>query len=422
MSERVELLPGVFLRAQQSDKFKTGCLSVNFLRPLCPEEAAANALLPSVLLRGTAQHPDIMAISMLLDELYGAGIGTLIRKRGEVQSFGFYADFIEDAYTPEHEDVLAAIGAFLRELLFAPLLENGRFRAAFVEGEKINLCNAIAAEINEKRSYAVLQTLRIMCRGERSAVPRLGTQAAVEALTPESLYAHYKKVLSDSRVEVLYLGTKQPEQAAALVRAMLAPLPRTALTPVGTEVIRSAGAVKEQTEIMDVTQGRLVLGFRTGCTVGDAEYPALCLLCAVYGGCVTSRLFVNVRERMSLCYDISASLEKFKGLMIVNAGIEFAQFDAAKSEILRQLDACCRGEITDDELEQARTALLSSFESVLDQPGGLDEFYFGQAVGGTPETVEHSMEALRAVSRKQVAAAARRLTLDTVYFLKGVEA
>lgn len=422
MNQRTELLPGVFLNTVQTDKFKTGCLSINFLRPLCREEAALNALVPSVLLRGTTEHPDIQSISTLLDELYGAGVGTLIRKKGEVHTWGFYADFIEDVYTLDGENIFAEVCGFLRELLFSPLTEDGVFCRDFVEGEKVNLCNSIAAEINDKRSYAVIRLMRTMCESERQSVPRIGDRESVEGVTAESLYAHFQKTLASSQVELLYMGRKPQEEVEASLRAMLKGLPRTELVPVGTDVIRGAAAVREVSEQMDVTQGKLSMGFRTGCTCADPEFAALQLFNAVFGGCVTSKLFRNVRERMSLCYYASSSLEKYKGLMVVSSGIEFKNYEVTKAEILRQLEDCRSGKITEDELEQARAYLISAFKIAKDRPGSVDEFYLGQAILGLDGTMEQQIEALRSVTKEDVVAAANRISLDTVYFLKGVEA
>ncbi|MEA4966290.1 MAG: pitrilysin family protein [Oscillospiraceae bacterium] len=421
MNQKTELLPGVYLRAVQTDKFKTGCLSVNFLRPLCREEAALNALLPSVLLRGTKKHPDIQSISVLLDELYGAGVGTLVRKKGEVQTWGFYADFIEDEYTLAGENIFRAVCAFLRELLLEPLTEQGAFQQDFVEGEKVNLCNAIAAEINDKRTYAMTRLLRVMCREERSAVPRLGRRQEVEAITAESLYAHYRQTLAASRVELFYMGRKSPAEAAETMRGMLMGLPRETICSVGTEVVRTAGTVRYEEERMDVTQGKLAMGFRTGRTLHDPGFAALQMLNAVYGGSVTSKLFLNVREKLSLCYYASSSLEAHKGLMVVSSGIEFEQEAMAREEILRQLEDCRQGKITEEELENARTYLISTFQTALDSPGHIDDFFLGQAIAGLNGTMEARMDALRAVTREDVTAAAQDVQLDTVYFLKGAK-
>ena len=116
MNERVQLLPGVCLRVVNADKFKTACFSINFLQPLTRQIAPLNALLPSVLLRGTRRHPGIREISQHLDALYGASFGTLVRKKGDVITCGFYSDFIEDRFTPDGTRVFAAMVDFLREI------------------------------------------------------------------------------------------------------------------------------------------------------------------------------------------------------------------------------------------------------------------------------------------------------------------
>ena len=203
MNHRTQILPGVYLTAVQSDKFKTGCFSLNLLRPMKKEEAAANALIPSVLLRGSVQHPDIASISAKLDELYGASIGTLIRKKGEVQLAGFYCDYVQDEYV--QEPVFAPLMEFLSELLFSPRLENGAFPAGVVESEKQNLLNAMLARINDKRSYANSQLLRTMCAGQPYGVPRIGEPEDLDEITPQSLYAHYRQILETSRVELFYM-------------------------------------------------------------------------------------------------------------------------------------------------------------------------------------------------------------------------
>ena len=216
MEKRMELLPGVTLTAVQTEKFKTGCFSINFFRPLRREEAAMNALIPSVLLRGSEGCPDLRAIAARLDELYGASAGTLIRKKGEVQMTGFYADFIEDALAGE--PVFAPMMDFLGELLLRPRLENGAFLAEYVESEKRNLANAIASRVNDKRTYATGQLVKTMCAGEAYAVPRLGELEDVEPITPEGLYAQYRKVLAESRVELFYMGRKSAEDVAEQLR------------------------------------------------------------------------------------------------------------------------------------------------------------------------------------------------------------
>lgn len=418
MEHRIQIMPGVYLTAVQSDKFKTGCFSMNFVRPMCRAEASRNALVPSVLLRGSQTYPDIPAISARLDELYGASMGMLVRKKGEVQLTGFYADFVEDALV--NEPVFAPTLDFVADILLHPILEGGHFDSTFFEGEKRNLSNTIAARVNDKRSYAVSQLIKAMCKGEPYGVPRLGELEDVAATDVQSLYAHYETLLASSQVELFYMGRRAPEAAAEQIRKSFERLPRAeGVTPVGTEQGSAPEAPRVLRERLDVTQGKLVLGFRTNCTARDADYPALAMLNVIYGAGMTSKLFQNVREKLSLCYYAGSSLEKFKGVMLVSAGIEFDKYETAKDEILRQLDLCCEGAITDDEFDAARRCILSDLAMAQDSPGRLDDFYIGQAVAGLDGTIADFARAIERVTKQDAARAARKLQLDTIYFLEG---
>lgn len=421
MNHRTEILPGVYLTAVQSDKFKTGCFSLNLLRPMKKEEAAANALIPSVLLRGSERCPDIASISAKLDELYGASIGTLVRKKGEVQLVGFYCDYVQDEYVDE--PVFAPVMAFLAELLLNPRLENGAFPEAVVDSEKLNLENAMLSRINDKRTYAASQLIRTMCAGQPYGIPRIGDPDDLTEITAKSLYAHYRDLLATSRVELFYMGSLSPETVAKVLQTVLADLPRAeAFVPVGTTPAPAARPLQEKTERLDVTQGKLSLGFFTDITAKDPRYPALVLAATVFGGGATSKLFTNVREKMSLCYYASASFEKFKGVLSVSSGVEFSKIETAKTEILRQLEACKAGDITDDELESARGYLVSDLKIAMDSPGRLDDYYMGQILLEQDGTMEDLASAIARVTKQEAADAIQALRLDTIYALEGVTA
>lgn len=418
MTKNIILAPGVTLRAMQTDKFKTACFSVNLLRPHCRQTAAADALVPSVLLRATERYPDIRSISMRLDELYGTSVGTMVRRKGEVKLLGFYVDFTDDKFLPDGEAIFPAVTDFLEQLLFHPLTEDGCFCAKNVEGEKQNLINAIEAEMNDKRAYATRRMLAQMCRDEAYGTPRLGYAEDVRAITPQSLWAHYQDVLRTSRIEIFYAGRYSPEEAAAQFKKVFSRPRGAEFAAVQTVVRRTADAVNEFSEALDVTQGKLVIGLRTGVTVSEPDYPALLLLNAVFGGSVTSKLFRNVREKRSLCYYASSLLEKFKGLMVVSSGVAFENYETAKQAILRELDACKNGEFTAEEIGQARDYLRFSLRSTMDSPARLDEFYIGSAVADCDD-LPVLLEKLDALTADDLCRAAQKLSLDTIYFLKG---
>lgn len=423
MERAIPVLPGVNLTMLQTDQFKTGCMSVNLVRPLCRDEAAANALLPDVLLRGTREYPTMAAISERLDTLYGASMGGLVRKKGEVQTSGFYADFLSDHLAPDGAEILRPMAGLLGQTLLAPCLEGELLRPDYVAGEQVNLINAIESAVNNKRAWAMKRLVGEMCRGEAYGLGRLGEAEDVRALTSETLTAQWRALVRDSQIEIFYLGRAGREELVSLLREALEGLPRAERFSVPqTQAPRAAGQPRTITERMDVTQAKLCIGLRTGVTCRDAEYPALVMLNAVFGSGVTSKLFVHVREERSLCYYASSSLEKFKGLMFISSGVEEENCDVAREEILRQLEACRRGEITDAELDAARRQLDSALRMTHDSPGGLDDFYLGQALAGLDGTLEDLRAALARVTKGEIVDAARRVTLDTIYELKGARA
>lgn len=417
--KRILLCPGVWLNYLHTNRFKTGCFSVNLLQPLEAEFASVNALIPSVLLRGCKSYTDMRQISDRLDELYGASIGALIRKNGEVQTIGLYADFLEDRYA-NGEPIFVQMMSFTRELLFESCLENGGFREEFVEGEKQNLINAITSRINDKRSYAVTRMIKHMFEGEAYATSRLGDEESLEHVSGVSLYERWNKLLSTSKIELFYMGQKSEDDVCAQMRLLTDMLPqRTELCNADTKLVLLNRSVKTVEEEMDVTQGKLTIGFRTPITALDERYPAHMLFNAVYGSGMTSKLFMKIREEMSLCYYASSTIDRLKGALFVSSGIEFEKYQVAKEGILAQLDECKRGNISNDELESARSYLISRLRTINDSPGRLDDYSISQAVAGTSCSVNELIEQLKAVTLEQVVEAANTLVLDTIYFLKG---
>lgn len=421
---RQELFSGVWLRTVHTDKFKSNYLSVTFLTPLEQQHASSYALLPQVLRQGSAQHPDMQSISAALDELYGGAIEPVVRKKGESQCVGFAASFLDDAYALEGEKILPAAAQLLGELLLEPLVEKGVFSSEYVKTEKENLLDRIRGQINDKRTYATHRLTQIMCQHEAYGVDRLGDEARVQAIMPASLWDSYKNLLANASVEIYYCGSTSAQEVAQILKSVFAPLAQGGerVVPeceVGLHAPAQPTVVHEH---MDIAQGKLAMGFRTGgITCWETEYPAMLLCNAIFGGTTLSKLFMNVREKLSLCYYASSVYDKMKGLVIVSSGIEFDKYEVAKAEILRQLETICKGEIEPWELEGARRTLIGGYLSVLDEQSRQEDFWLSQAAAGLDADVAQTVAALETVTAEQVASAARTLELDTIYFLSGKE-
>ena len=412
------LSPGIRLQCYTDNRFKQNALSIQYVRPMRREEAAMNALIPSVLLRGCNSAPDLRQITMRLDTLYGASVSPISRRSGDYQTTGFYVGMMDDRFTMGGEPLLEETLAFVGELLFDYPVENGGFLDAFVQGEKTNQIYAIEAERNDKRTYAAQQLLKKMCGPDSFGLPRMGEPEEVSAITPQALLRHYETLRRESPVELFYVGSAQPGKVEAALQKIFAgekrdyrPLPpQTDLTP---------GPKQHLSEAMEIAQGKLAMGYVTPITNRTPGFPAMQMLSTVFGGGMTSKLFQNVREKQSLCYSIGSGYYGAKGIVLVSAGIDFDKEQHVRQEVEKQLDACRRGEISQAEVDAARHSLISALQAVPDSPSSIENYYSTMTLNGCGMDPQRHRAALEAVTAEDLVAAAKTLELHSTYFLKG---
>ena len=419
---REELFPCVSLTAVQTDKFKTGCMTAYLLTQLHRETAAENAVLPYVLRRGTKSLPDMRRISERLDALYGAEIEPSVRKLGEIQAVGFYAGFSEDAFLPGETDVLGEVISLLSELWLSPATRGGLFLPAYVDSEREQLVERIERVKNDKRSWAFRRLRENMCAYEDYATGAYGTADEAGSIHYVKLTKHYKELLAVSPMEIFYCGSLGADAVAEKLSDAFSGMPRGEIDyDIGTDIRMNAveESVREFTDELSVTQGKLVMGYRLGDCMEDPDIAALYVFNAVFGGCVTSKLFMNVREKLSLCYYASSLVDLHKGLMIVSSGVDFDKFGAAKDEICAQLEAIKRGEVTDDELLAAKKSVASDLRATLDSQYNLEGFYLANTIDGLDFDPEELAEAVECVELQTVVDIANSVVGDAVYYLRG---
>ena len=419
---RSEIMSGVWLSHIRTDKFKTACLSVSLLTQLRRETAAMNALLPQVLRRGTARYGDMEAISARLDELYGAAIEPVVRRIGEIQCIGFFASVPEEDFLPKGADTLRGTCELMGQLLLAPNTRGGLLLPDYVDSERGKLIEMIRARLNDKLGYAINRCVEEMCCGEDYAVYRLGDEESAAAIRYQKLTKQYRSLLQSSPIEIFYCGRTDQKRVERLLREALSTLPRGEIDyDIGTDVRLNAleAAPREYTEAMNVTQAKLVIGWRLGAAMEEPNQAALRVFSSLLGGSTASKLFVNVREKLSLCYFASAVADVHKGLLLAYAGTEFDHAERAKEEIFAQLAAIAEGEITDEELKAARADVKSALRSALDSQGALEGFYLSAALDGADYSPEELGELVDDVTKEELAAIARGCECDMIYTLTG---
>ena len=419
---RDEIMPGVFLSALRTDKFKTAVMSVTWLSQLEHEHAYMDSLIPSVLRRGTVRWPDMTSIMSRLEELYGAVAAPVSLRVGEVRASGFYSTFPEGKYLPGGRSELGDVAALLGELLTAPNTRGGLLLPDYVNSERAKLAERIRAAKNDRISYAFQRLIELMCSCEPLSAGVLSDPDEAESIHYTRLTRRYRDLLAQSPIEVFYCGAEDFSAVRDAVLPSLGALPRGELNfDIGTDVRMNAveASPRRFNETMDVGQGKLAMGWRLGECMEDPDPAVLRVFNAVYGGTAASKLFTEIREARSLCYYASSGVDDVKGLLYVHSGIAKENYDEAVEGICAELEAIKRGEISSDELGAARAYCSRSLRLVPDDPVELMSYYLKSNIIGADASPEELAAACECVTAGDVAEAASGTELDAIYFLCG---
>ncbi len=417
--DRRQIAQGVNFSAISDNRFKTMKISATVLVPLSADTASAYALLTQVMTRSCKEYPDFTALSRKLSFLYGASLSGGVRKLGESLALTFSVSGLDDRYALTDESISEELSRMLCSVIFAPLLDGEAFNSEEVEQERRQLIEHAEGEINDKRSYANNRLLELMCESEPYGIRRYGTVEGIKKVTAQELYTTWQTMLNRAVFEIFFVGDSSADTARAVFTEEFAKIARNPFS-LSTDIVRSADNVREYEDRMEVAQAKLLLGFRAGCGGTDEGVTAMRLMCAILGGSAHSKFFINVREKQSLCYYCVSRYQRAKGIMVVESGVEFDNIEKTKKAVLAELDAIRKGDVTDDEINFAKLSIANDFVSICDTVSGLGEWYVSQLADKELLSVEEAIADFNAVTKEQIVEAANKVTLDTIYVLRGV--
>ncbi len=419
MSAKITVLSngaeGVFIK---NERFNTTSVSFNFYVPLSRNTAAEYALLPFVMTTCSQKYPDFSRLNFKLAKLYGANLSASAEKVGDFQLLKIAISVIEDRFSLDGESLCDNALELLCELVFEPKTEDGAFCECDVEREKRKAVEHIRGDLAQKRVYAKKRLIEEMYKGDAYGTPKCGNEEDVLKISGESLYKAWQKLLSTAFLRVNVISRSMPSGLFDKISERLSVIERDDITDCTTsEPTLPAKSTNTVTEEMDIAQGKLCMGFSSELYGDDEKTAALTVMCDIFGGGPYSRLFTNVREKLSLCYYCAASSVKSKGLITVDSGVEKENAEKAEKEILNQLDIIKQGKFSDEEFESSIKSITDSFKSYNDSQGLLDAWYSIKIVKDKLLSPENAAELIQQVTRDDVARVAKGIKLHTVYKL-----
>ena len=413
-----EIAPGVRFSKVRVDRFKNIRICVTALLPLERETVSSYALLSQVLTRSCEAYPDFTLLSKKLSSLYGASLEGGIRKMGESIGISFNVTGIDDRYAIKGESVAGELSELLCKIIFEPKLVDGNFDKDEIEQERRQLIDLCDAELSDKRVYAGNRLLEVMCEHEAFGIRRYGDREHISAVTPEMLKNAWETMIKTAQFEIFYTGDSAPDTAVRVFTEKFMNVEREVCT-LHTEIVRKADKVREVTDIMEVSQAKLLMGFRTDCASGEPDVTAMRLMCAILGSGANSKFFKNIREAQSLCYFCFSRFQRAKGIITVESGVDFENIEKTKNAVLNELKAMQTGDISEDEINFAKLSVANDFVSLTDVLSGIAEWYLSQLGDERFLTVEEAIADFSKVTKEELVACANKLTLDTVYVLRG---
>ncbi len=415
--KREKIADGIHFNSIRNPSLKTNSIVVNLISPLSEDTASLNASASYILTDSSREYPSLVAISQKLEELYGAGLKGYVSRIGDNQSVAISSSCINDRYTFDKENITEELARVTLGCILEPNLDENGFYAPDFALKKQELLDDIDAVINEKRSYALQRAGKIIYRCEPAAVSVKGERESAEKITAATAYEQYKKLLKTAQIEVFFVGADEPNGIKNSICESFAKLDREYKGDVKTKYSAVKTSPEEFTDELDVAQCKMVLAFKSNCT----NRCALILMNAIFGATPFSKLFLNVREKMSLCYYCSSNYNDMKGVMTVDSGVEKANIEKAKAEIIRQFELMQKGEFDEKEINEARLAVINGLRGVNDSATTLVSWYMSQIFLSTERSPEDEIELLEKVTKEDIVETAKSFRLDTVYVLKGKE-
>ena len=394
-------------------RYKTNSISINFITNLSLDTASANALSAYLLDKSNSEYKEYDEFAKLLNSMYKAEIYSSITSYGNAQIISISANAIDNKYALNGEDLRLESVRTLMSCIFSPALDNGQFFDDRFKTERKNLVDDINATINEKRTYAINKANEIMFGGQPCGIAKNGAAKIAEGLENKTTFDLYKKLISESIVEIIFIGCGDFEDIKEFVKEKFSASENernTEIIPVNT---KADGELKEVTEYFNVVQSKMVLGFKSE----NYDEAPMTVMAALYGGTANSKLFKNVREKLSLCYYCAARANRATRSLKVDCGVESENIEKARAEILRQLDLIKNGEVTDDEVRETKLALVNALKTTADSPSTLSAWYLTRILSSNLISPDEQIQRLNAVTKEEIIKAAQSLKLDTVYVL-----
>lgn len=404
----------------KSDKFKTNLIAVFLTTELTRENVTKNALISSVLRRGTKNMKSQEEISKQMEEMYGAGFDCGLDKIGDNQVIKFYIETVNDNFLPENKDnILNTAIERILEIVFNPYIQNNGFKKEYIEQEKNNIKNIIEGKIDNKSKYSIDRCVEEMYKNEPYGLYKYGYIEDLKDIDGENLYKYYEQLIQNCKIDIFVSGLINEKIENLIeqnenIKKLQERKPKYNI-PSASE--KTVGEEKVITESMDVSQGKLVIGLDVNLNDPELRYNTL-IYNGILGGTANSKLFQNVREKANLAYVASSNYLRHKSNIFINCGIDIENYDKALKLIREQIEDMKKGEFTEEDITKVKKGIIDTIKTIKDEQDTQITYYFSQELCKENVSIDEYIKKIENITKSNIVDIANKVSINTIYFLR----
>lgn len=401
----------------KTSKYKTVTMKVIFHSPIVKEEITKRNVLSDILLQSTKNFSSKRDMIIESEELYAADIYNNTQRWGNYIMTSFTLQVLNDRYT-EDGNLKKAI-EFLHEVLFNPDIKNNKFNSDKLSLVKNNCKVALSSLKENPREYAIIRLKEAYDKESPISYRMLGYEEDIEKITAENLYEYYKKVIENDFVDIFVVGNVDPDEILTIVKDNFKFRKiKKVRTPYEIPVKKPRSRRLLAKETTNNNQSKLSVACPLSkMTDYEKNYP-LILANIIFGGYADSKLFKIAREKYSLCYTISSSLSKLDNLMLINAGIDRANYNKTVEVSTKILEDLKKGKFTEKEIQTAKQLYGTAIDSIEENPNNLINEYLTEQIIGF-ENYKERQEIIKNVTKKEIVSVFKKIHMDTIFLLEG---
>lgn len=417
MNYKKEKKQNYSLHLIKTDRFKEITVSIRFTKKYEKEEGAYLKLLERIIVQnGTKKYKKLKDISKKLESLYRTDIITKFFATSKNMTFETRLIFINPKYT--EMNIYEEAFSLFKEVITNPNIKNNKWNEKTFNLEKENIIKSIQNVKDDPESYGRIKFDENFFKGTVYAENNYKNLKIFETIENEKLYETYKKLFTDYKIDVLVCGNYEEDIIKKEIDKLLNNFKENDSSTKELKINLKTKEKKEIKEQIETTGSNLFIG----CTLDNLSLEEkdykLILYNTILGTMNNSVLFVNVREKNSLCYRISSLLSKYTNTFIIESGINKKNYQKAIKIIEESIESMKDINVVKPLITNAKKTLEIAFNDFYENISKIIDYYFLNEFSYTP-TIEERRTKVKEITAEEICEIANKVKIDTIFLLEG---